>query len=161
MFHNLLKVRYVAVVIVVISILHSVAFLVMGTRVAVQAYWHMFQEPASAMSRPGVEILHSLDFLFISLVLMVLALGIAKLFFLQLSPTDVSSLPNWLRIESISELKIMLWETILTTLLIVGLSDLIRDLFSPLAWSALILPVAILILAVSLFFIRKGDARRH
>jgi uncharacterized membrane protein YqhA len=156
MFEQLLKVRYVAVVIVLISIFHSVAFLVMGTRVAAQAYWHMFTEPPSAMSRPGVEILHSLDFLFISLVLMVLALGIAKLFFLRLSPDQVGNLPNWLRIESISELKVMLWETILTTLLIVGLSDLIRELFSPLAWSALILPVAILLLAVSLFFIRKA-----
>jgi uncharacterized membrane protein YqhA len=155
MFEQLLKVRYVAVVIVLISILHSVAFLVMGTRVAAQAYWHMFTEPASAMSRPGVEILHSLDFLFISLVLMVLALGIAKLFFLQLSEHQVGNLPTWLRIESISELKVMLWETILTTLLIVGLSDLIRELFAPLAWSALILPIAIVLLAVSLFFIRK------
>jgi uncharacterized membrane protein YqhA len=156
MFQHLLKVRYVAVVIVLISILHSVAFLVMGARVAIEAYWHMATEPANAMSRAGVEILHSLDFLFISLVLMVLALGIAKLFFLRLSPADVGNLPTWLRIESISELKIMLWETILTTLLIVGLSDLIRELFSPLQWSAIILPVAILILALSLFFIRKG-----
>jgi hypothetical protein len=53
----------------------------------------------------------------------------------------------------------MLWETILTTLLIVGLSDLIRELFTPLEWSALVLPVAILLLSMSLYFIRQGRER--
>lgn len=157
MFHQLLKVRYLAVVIVVASILHSIAFLLLGAKIALTAYAHVLSDPSAlGMARPGVELLHSLDFLFVSLVLMVLALGIAKLFLANHSPKDVEELPGWLRIHNLSELKVMLWETILTTLLIVGLSDLIRDLFTPLAWTALILPVAILILAMSLFFIRKA-----
>jgi uncharacterized membrane protein YqhA len=160
MFHYLLKVRYVVVVIVLISILHSIAFLVMGANIAIHAYVHLARDAAGGgMTRPGVELLHSLDFLFVSLVLMVLALGIAKLFFLNLGPKEIGHLPLWLRIESISELKVMLWETILTTLLIVGLSDLIRELFTPLDWSALVLPVAILLLSMSLYFIRQGRDR--
>jgi uncharacterized membrane protein YqhA len=157
MFQQLLKVRYLAVAIVVISILHSIAFLVMGAFVAVNAYTHLWSDRAApGMARPGVELLHSLDFLFVSLVLMVLALGIAKLFILNAGAKEIEGLPAWLRIENLSELKVMLWETILTTLLIVGLSDLIRDLFTPLAWTALILPLAIFVLAMSLFFIRKA-----
>ena len=50
----------------------------------------------------------------------------------------------------------LLWETILTTLLIVALSDLIRGLFTKLEWSTLTIPAAILLLALSLFFIKKG-----
>ena len=155
MFQYLLKVRYLAVVIVVLSVLHAVAFLVMGTRIAVRAYWQVLGDSASGWSSPGVELLHSLDFLFVSLVLLVLGLGIAKLFVLKPSQQSMEGLPGWLRIESITQLKVLLWETILTTLLIVSLSDLVRDLFTKLEWSALAMPVAILLLALSLFFMKK------
>jgi uncharacterized membrane protein YqhA len=155
-FQQLLKIRYLAIVIVALSVLHAVAFLVMGTRIAIHAYWHLMDDTAGAgWSRPGVELLHSLDFLFVALVLLVLGLGVAKLFLLKLSDEESQPLPRWLRIQSITQLKILLWETILTTLLIVSLSDLIRDLFTKLEWSALAMPVAILILALSLFFMKK------
>jgi hypothetical protein len=92
-------------------------------------------------------------------VLLVLSLGIAKLFLLGAN-TNESNLPVWLRIDSIGELKVLLWETVLTTLLIAGLPDLVAGLFGKLEWTVLILPVAILILAVSLYFMKKADARR-
>jgi uncharacterized membrane protein YqhA len=156
LFRQLLKARYVAVVIVFVALLNSVAFLGMGVEVAAKAYRHLLNDSSdAAIARPGVELLHSLDFLFVSLVLIVLALGIGKLFFLKLTESEVGTLPGWLRIESLGELKVMLWETILTTLVVVALSDLIRDVFTPLEWRALVLPAAILVLAVSLYLIRK------
>ena len=88
-------------------------------------------------------------------MLLVLGLGIAKLFVVNLTEEETAALPIWLRIDSISQLKVLLWETILTTLLIVALSDLIRGLFTKLEWSALTIPAAILLLALSLFFIKK------
>jgi len=154
MFRHLLKIRYVAVVIVILAVLHALAFLVMGAEIAIKAYWHLLDQSAAA-ARPGVELLHSLDFLFVSLVLLVLGLGIAKLFVVNLTEDETAALPIWLRIDSISQLKVLLWETILTTLLIVALSDLIRGLFTKLEWSALTIPAAILLLALSLFLIKK------
>jgi uncharacterized membrane protein YqhA len=156
MFQHLLKVRYIAVVISLISLLHAVAFLTMGIEIAVRAYWHVLGDVASGWSRPGVELLHSLDFLFVSLVLLVMGLGIVKLFVLNPAEKDPPTLPVWLRIESISQLKVLLWETILTTLVIVALSDLIRGLFTKLDWTALIMPIAIMVLALSLFFMKKA-----
>ena len=94
--------------------------------------------------------------MFVSLVLVVLGLGIAKLFLLPPSSKAHADLPVWLRIERISELKVLLWETILTTLLIAGLSQLVVGLFSRLDWTILLMPVAILILALSLFFMKKA-----
>jgi uncharacterized membrane protein YqhA len=107
-------------------------------------------------SRPGLELLHSLDFLFVSLVLIVLGLGIAKLFLLAPGDSSDAGLPTWLRIDSISELKVLLWETILTTLLIASLSNLVEGLFGTLDWTVLLMPIAILILSLSLFFIKKA-----
>jgi uncharacterized membrane protein YqhA len=156
MFEHLLKIRYLALVIVVLSMLHAIAYLVMGTRIAIQGYLHVLDRSTASQSRPGMELLHSLDFMFVSLVLIVLALGIAKLFLLAPDPQREAGLPAWLRIESIAELKVLLWETILTTLLIAGLSEMIEGLFTTLDWKALMTPAAILILAVSLFFMKKA-----
>ena len=154
MFEQFLKVRYVAVVIVVLALCHAIAFLAMGTHVAVRAYTHLFDESPAIGSGSGLELLHSLDFLFISMVLLVLSIGVAKLFLVQ--PTfDDAKLPAWLRVHSISELKVLLWETVLTTLLIVGLSDLTTALYAKLTWTALVMPIAILLLALSLHFMKR------
>jgi uncharacterized membrane protein YqhA len=154
-FEQFLKVRYVAIVIVILAVFHAVAFLAMGAHVAFRAYAHVFDEPPAVGSGPGLELLHSLDFMFISMVLLVLAIGIAKLFLV--SPDfDDNKLPRWLRVHSISELKVLLWETVLTTLLIVGLSDLTTALFAKLQWTALVMPMAILTLSLSLHFMKRS-----
>jgi len=113
------------------------------------------REQARQAERPGLELLHSLDTLFISMVLIVLALGMAKLFLRNPEERDDAKLPVWLRIESITELKVLLWETILTTLLIVAMSDVSAALYEPTTWTILITPTAVLILALSLFFMKR------
>ena len=65
-------------------------------------------------------------------------------------------MPVWLRIQSIGELKVLLWETVLTTLLIASLPVLVAGLVGQLSWSVLIIPAAILLLALSLFFMKKA-----
>jgi uncharacterized membrane protein YqhA len=155
MFEQFLKVRYIAIVIVILAVLHALAFLAMGTHVAFGAYRNLFSESPAIGSGPGLELLHSLDFLFISMVLLVLAIGVAKLFLVR-PDFDDAKLPSWLRVHSISELKVLVWETVLTTLLIVGLSDLTTALYAKLQWTALIMPIAILILSLSLYYMKRS-----
>jgi uncharacterized membrane protein YqhA len=159
MFDRLLKIRYLIVVVVVLAVMHALAFLVMAAQIGARAYWHVLHEtrdaPGDRDARPGLELLHSMDFLFVALVFIVLALGIARLFLLDPKATRTIELPSWLQIDSITALKVLLWETILTTLLIASLSELSGALFAKLEWSALVTPVAILILALSLYLMKK------
>src|SRR5262245_17646642 len=122
MFEHLLKLRYAAVVIVVLAALHAIGFLAMGAEIAGEAYWDLLHHTVKSgeASRQGLELLHSLDFLFVALVFIILSLGIAKLFLIPPARADAVDLPSWLKIDSITELKVLLWETILTTLLIAG-----------------------------------------
>jgi uncharacterized membrane protein YqhA len=160
MFAHILKLRYVTVVISIIAGLDALSFLIMGAKAAFKGYVHMIASgDAFEMSRPGLELLHSLDFLLVSLVLMILAFGVAKLFLLDPKTALTLELPSWLRIESISELKVLLWETILTTLLVVSLSGLSDGLFRKLDWTVLLTPIAILLLTLSLYFMRRGLTR--
>jgi uncharacterized membrane protein YqhA len=159
MFEQLLKVRFLAVVVVVLAILHAVAFLYMGTHLAVQSYWHILTDQGgSGGERPGLELLHSLDSLLVALVMMILAVGVAKLFLLP-HHEERPSLPKWLDINTFSDLKYLLWETILLALMVVGLSTMFTGT-RQLTWSALVIPAAILLLALSLFLMKRADRYR-
>jgi uncharacterized membrane protein YqhA len=158
MFRQLLKVRYIAVVIVAVAVLDAVSFLVLGTKVALRGYQQMLGLHGPGTARPGLELLHSLDFLFVSLVFLILGLSIAKLFLLGPADVDDASLPTWLRLGSISEMKVLLWETSLVTMLIVSLSEMTANLDSrDRTWTVLLTPAAILLLAISLYFIKKRE----
>ncbi|MFL5307310.1 MAG: YqhA family protein [Polyangia bacterium] len=155
MFLQLLKVRYIAVVIVAVAVLDAMAFLVLGTKAALHGYEQVLGIHGGG-GRPGLEMLHSLDFLFVALVFLILGLSIAKLFLLGPSDVDEASLPRWLRLHSIGALKVLLWETSLVTMLVVSLSEMTADLDSPnRTWTVLLTPAAILLLALSLYFIKK------
>jgi uncharacterized membrane protein YqhA len=157
MFERLLKIRYITIVIVLLAVVHAIAFLVMGAKVAAGAYLQVLTGGGGVENnaRPGLELLHSLDYMFVAMVFIVLALGIAKLFLVGPKATESMDLPTWLRIDSIAELKVLLWETILLTLVISALSELTTGLFERLAWSALVTPTAILALALSLYLVKK------
>lgn len=156
MFQHLLKIRFLVLVLVVVAVFHALAFMALGIKTAFHAYGLILTGAKdTGAARPGVELLHSLDTLFISMVLIVLALGMAKLFLRNPEEHDDSKLPVWLRIESITELKVLIWETILTTLLIVAMSEVSTALYEQTTWTILITPTAVLILALSLFFMKR------
>jgi uncharacterized membrane protein YqhA len=155
---QLLKIRYIAFVVVILAILHALAFLFLGARIALHAYRIIFAGAQTGENvRPGLELLHSLDFLLIALVLLILGLGVAKLFLLPPpTPQRRYSLPTWLNMETFSDLKVLLWETILTALVVFGLPTLSTDLAGKLEPSALVLPGAIFLLALGMFFMKRA-----
>jgi uncharacterized membrane protein YqhA len=152
---HLLKVTYLAAVVSVLAILHALAFFVMGTKIAVHAYAMVLGRGNDSGQRPGLELLHSLDFLLVGLVLIILAFGVAKLFLLPPTAFPKENSPSWLNVENFSDLKGLLWETILTAMVIMALSVITRDLFGTLDWTALVIPGVILLLSISLYFVRK------
>jgi uncharacterized membrane protein YqhA len=157
LFEGLLRVRYVAVVVVILSLLHSVTFLVIGARSALRTYHHvLLGTEGERMERPGLELLHSLDFFLVSLVLMILAVGVAKLFLLPAAAAHrPANLPSWLDVESFTDLKVLLWETILTTMLVAAIPIFTTAIGEKMEWSALVMPAAILLLALSLYLMKK------
>ena len=82
--------------------------------------------------RPGVHIAESVDALLFSLVLLVLSFGTAGLFLTTTTDTDDKrKLPEWMRIKSLTELKLLLWEAILATLVVAAASSIIAAAASP------------------------------
>jgi len=152
MFKKLLGIRYIIILAVCILLVNSVFFIVGGTIMSVQGYTEYIQNGfvPSATYQPGLLVLKGLDAFMLAIIFMIFGLGIARLFLFNNAPDD--QIPSWLRFHEMKGLKVLLWETILVTLVIYCLQILLTH--KEMVLELLILPVAILLLTIALFFMR-------
>jgi len=159
MLRSLLRIRYLAAIVAMVFALHAAGFLVLGVLRAVQAYRLFFEpEGLGPDARPGVHIAESVDSLLFSLVLLVLALGTASLFLTTTDNDEKTNLPEGMRVKSLTELKLLLWEAILATLVVAAASGIIAAL-PHVEWKLLVLPAAILVLSVSYFLLKRTESK--
>ncbi|WP_336516384.1 YqhA family protein [Pollutibacter soli] len=153
MLRNLLKIRYVYVIGVFFTLINSIVFMILGVTHSVKGYIGFIKQMnGHTEGRPGLELLHGLDMFLVSLVFLVFGLGILKIFTHYHQEND--ELPNWLKIDNFSELKILLWETILITLVVLSVAKVVAHEAEP-NWTLLIYPAIIFILTASLFLVRS------
>jgi uncharacterized membrane protein YqhA len=152
MFKKLLNIRYIILVAVGILFLNSVFFIIGGTVFSFKGYIEYIQNGfiPSETYNPGLYILKGLDAFMLAIIFIIFGLGIARLFLFNNAHED--QIPSWLRFKEMKGLKVLLWETILVTLVIYCLQILLTK--KELSFELLILPGAILLLAVALFFVR-------
>jgi uncharacterized membrane protein YqhA len=152
MFRKLLSIRYIILAAVGILFLNSIFFIIGGAIFSVKGYIEFIQNgfiPSETYS-PGLYILKGLDAFMLAIIFMIFGLGIARLF--VFNDAYEEQIPSWLRFHEMKGLKVLLWETILVTLVIYCLQILLTH--KELSFDLLILPGAILLLAVALFFVR-------
>lgn len=104
---------------------------------------------------PAVLVLEAMDSFLFAVVLTIFAYGIAVGFVIHLSPDEKEDLPDWMKVEGISELKHTLAEVVLI-ILIVTFTKQIVAVDPPLDWSYLVLPAAVFLLAGALWLLRAG-----
>ena len=113
----------------------------------------------NAHDTPGVMaigLLHSVDLFLVAIVFFVLSIGMLVLFSDPEHGLPLQ-LPKWLHVQSFVELKIILWEAILTLLVVDYIAGLAEKKISgtELTVYNLILPAAVLLISLSLFFVKK------
>lgn len=121
-----------------------------------------FEQTENKPAKMAVGLLQTIDFVLLSIVFFIFSIGITLLFKNETEEKAklFAELPKWLQIKSLTELKIILWEAILTTFIITYIGDLALHKIiknEPFSLAQLILPGAILILALSLYFLKKGE----
>jgi uncharacterized membrane protein YqhA len=152
MFQKLLKIRYLIILVVGIMFINSIFFIIGGIGYSFKGYIEFVKNgflPSDTLN-PGLQILKGLDAFMLAIIFIIFGLGVARLFLFNKTPDD--EVPSWLRFHEMKGLKVLLWETILVTLVIYCLQVLLTH--KELGYSLLILPGAILLLAVALFFMR-------
>lgn len=156
MLNQLLKLRYLVVIIVIFTFINSLILIFLAAKRSVHAYGIVFFNMKNEKPAP-VEILESIDLFLIGLVFLIFSMGLTKLFLGKLTDEeDDSRLPKWLRIRNFLELKMLLWQTILVSLVILFVDQLFEHQ-DHLGWDLLIIPASILILSISMAVIKRFE----
>lgn len=154
----ILRFRYLAVIVALMLLLHAIGLLVVGVMRGVESYQLLAHGPTwTGSDRPGIHIAESIDLLLFALVVLVLAIGTASLF-LSHDGAPNRKIPEWMRVASLSELKMLLWEAVLVVLVMAALTALVTNL-DELHWGLLVMPAAIFLLSSSLYLARKTGHR--
>lgn len=153
MLHKITPFRYIYAVAVIFTLINAIFFIGSGVARSIKGYKGFFRSDflITEGHHPGLHLLEALDSFMISLVFMIFGLGIARLFIFD--KAKGKTLPKWLNVKSLEELKVLLWRTILFALVTFSVTDFLKD--NTLTWDDLILPLIILILAASLFLVHK------
>ncbi len=152
----LLKLRYLSLVVAICSALHSIAFIVIGVMRGVDGYRLILQGPHwSGEESPGIFIGKSIDAFLLAMVFFVFSIGMIVLFAAPKSSEALDEIPAWMRVKSLSELKFIIWEAILVAMVVASIEALVVA-SQDLRWTALIVPIALLILAAGLFLAKKA-----
>ncbi|MGH7680580.1 MAG: YqhA family protein [Candidatus Eiseniibacteriota bacterium] len=153
----MIRIRFLAVVVVFLLSFHALALLAIGGARTYQAVQLFLQGPPwDGADRPGIHIAESVDALLFALVLLVLAIGTTTLFLGSSSGHESEPIPSWMRVKSLTDLKMLLWEGILLTLVVAAMTDIMTNIRN-LSVVNLILPGSILVLSVSYFLLKKGS----
>ena len=151
---KILRFRYVFIIVSIFSFISCLFFIGAGISEAIHAFKNVIGSMnGDEWKNPGVTLIESLDRFLLAILFYIFGVGMIKLFLPEVfKGTD---LPKWLDVKSIKELKVLLWETILVTLMVLSVTSLVGHTDS-LTWDALILPSVIAILSLSLFLMRSN-----
>lgn len=106
----------------------------------------------------AIGLLHAADAFLVAIVFFVLALGILILFNDPEAKLPIK-LPQWLQVHNFMELKGILWEAILTTLVVSYLARLAERVIDgkDITFNSLVMPGGIFLIALSLFLLKRAE----
>ena len=107
----------------------------------------------------AVALLKSVDLFLISIVLFVFSLGIMILFNNKPDSILPVNLPEWLKVKNFMQLKTILWEAILTTILISFVTSVSEKRLDghEISLEDMLIPVSIFLIALSLHLLKKEE----
>jgi len=159
------RTRYLSVVAVVFGALGAILMFVIGAVTTLDGFVTYFGgHEDSAFSSDAalgatVEIVSSLDQFLLGLVLLVFAFGVYSLWVVADSATwqeERSKLhaPDWLNVTSVTDLKVKLLEVVAVLLAVLFLKGVLKN--PDTAWSDLVVPIAVVLFALTVWLIRKA-----
>lgn len=152
----LLKLRWLAVIIAFFGALHAIAFVVLGAIRGFEGYRLIFRGPPwSGEETPGLYIARSIDTFLLAMVFLVFSIGVLELFAAHNDDRGLERVPAWMRVKTLAELKFIIWEAILVALVVASVEGLVAA-GHQLTWTALIVPIALLILSAGLYLTKKA-----
>lgn len=151
---KLFRFRFFFKLISLFCFINSLFFIGVGIYKSAEGFIYLYKSiTGSEWLSPGVHMAESLDSFMLSILFVIVAYGIYKIFVLD-DRTDVA-FPGWLNVRTFTDLKQLLWQTVLVTLIVFSVGLVVES--NKLTWDLLISPIIILMLALSYFLMNKTD----
>jgi uncharacterized membrane protein YqhA len=165
--HPFEKARYLALIVVVFSLLDALLMFLNGAWKSIKAFQAFFLAKPLVTNAPDhldladqamVAVLQSMDAFLIGLVLLIFSFGVYNLFIAEIKPPKTLAGAPWARITSIERLKQVLVEVIIVVLAVLFLWELLL-LEEDATWNVLVVPIGIVLLAAALKLVdwRRSD----
>ena len=151
-------VKTIVGVIAVLVFLSGIILTLIGIYDFVIVFAHLAPGDQANIGRlMAIGLLHSVDMFLIAIVFFVLAIGMLILF--TDPEANMPKVPAWLHVKNFMELKAILWEAILTTLVVAYLAKLAEGEIEgkQLAVEDLLIPGGVLLISISLFFLKRSE----
>jgi uncharacterized membrane protein YqhA len=149
--------RIIVGVPIVSSMFIALVFIGVGVYVAINGTYGIFMGEMYTETTPGLKLIESLDLFLIGFLFLIFSLGFSQLFFpkpsILMDAIDIIT-PDWLKVKNFTELKMILWDTLLTTLVIKFVSDAYTA-YGDYNWPLTIVPIGIFLIALSRYLIKK------
>ena len=165
--HPFEKARYLALIVVVFSLLEALMMFLIGTLKSIKAFQAFFLGKPVIQDAPAhldltdqamVSVLQSMDAFLIGLVLLIFAFGVYNLFIAEIKPPHTLAGAQWTQISSLESLKQVLVEVIIVILAVFFLWELLL-LEEAATWEVLVVPIGIVLLAAAVRLV--GWRRSH
>ncbi len=138
----------------------SILMFLQGCLFLAQATAILLAEGASPAKQVTVPVLEAIDSFLFGVVLVIFAFGIAVGFVIKVSDETARTMPQWMKIEDISQLKRFLAEVVIIVLIVIFARIIVEENDGSLEWTMLVLPISILLLSAALFLLERGHEGR-
>lgn len=148
--------KFIIVVPIICSFFIAMIFLAIGVYETVVGVGEILTGQIHTDAAPGVKLLEALDIFLIGFLFLIFSIGFSQLFFPK--PSRIFNVleiitPNWLKVDNFTQLKLILWDTVLTTLVVIFIGDAYRKK-GEYNWELLLIPIAILLISLSRFLLK-------
>jgi len=151
--------KFIIVVPIVCTFLVSISFIGFGVYEAFHGFYLIALGQLGTDARPGLKLFQALDIFLFAFLFLIFSIGFAQLFIPK--PSRIMILidaitPEWLKVENFTQLKLILWDTVLTTLVVLVVGDVFRA-NNEYHWQLAIVPAIVLLIALSKYLIKRGE----
>jgi len=138
----------------------GVVFLGLGVYKTVEGLSLILRGYLETEARPGIILFEALDVFLFAFLFFIFSIGFSQLFIPR--PSRImnafdSITPEWLKVHTFTELKLILWDTVLTTLVVLFVGNVFRSKEGIYNWEIIIIPITIILISVSKYLIKKSE----
>jgi len=149
--------KLIIIIPVISSLITAIIFMGLGVYEIMIGINGVFLGLMETEATPALRLFVSIDLFLIGFLFLIFALGFTQLFIPK--PSKIVTLldgvtPNWLKVETFTELKLILWDTVLTTLVLTFIGEVIRTKDGH-DWQLTIIPISILFISFAKYLIKK------